>query len=83
MKKTSKSLPSLPVPTESEEQQLVFEWAQVARIGYPELELLFHIPNEGKRAPKTGARLKREGLKKRGSRYLFACKGGKVQCVIH
>ena len=30
----------------------------------PELNLLYHIPNEGKRSVKTGARLKAEGLKK-------------------
>ena len=30
----------------------------------PELNLLYHIPNEGKRSVKTGARMKAEGLKK-------------------
>jgi len=29
----------------------------------PELGLIYHIPNEGKRSPQEGARLKREGLK--------------------
>lgn len=61
---SKKKPPKLPVPTESEEQQLIFEWATIARLGYPELEMLFHVPNEGKRSPKTGARLKREGLKR-------------------
>lgn len=30
---------------------------------YPELKLLYHIPNEGKRSKATGARLKQLGLK--------------------
>jgi hypothetical protein len=30
---------------------------------YPELKLMYHIPNEGKRSRSTGARMKREGLK--------------------
>lgn len=39
---SKKKPPKLPVPTESEEQQLIFEWATIARLGYPELEMLFH-----------------------------------------
>ena len=49
--------------SESEEQQALLEWAGWQRGKYPELALLFHIPNEGRRTPRTGARLKREGLK--------------------
>lgn len=30
---------------------------------YPDLALMYHIPNEGKRSKATGARLKAEGLK--------------------
>lgn len=49
--------------SESQEQQALFEWASWQSGKYPELALLFHIPNEGLRNPRTGARLKREGLK--------------------
>lgn len=52
-----------PIPTESAEQQLLFQWARMQSGKYPELMLLYHIPNEGKRSHKTGARLKAEGLK--------------------
>lgn len=48
---------------ESEEQQALFQWAQLNINKYPELELLFHIPNGGKRNVREGARLKREGVK--------------------
>lgn len=54
----------LPVPTESEEQQALFDWASKLYRRYPELALLYHIPNEGKRSKATGARLKKEGMKK-------------------
>ena len=38
-------------------------WTAFARRKYPELDLLYHIPNEGKRSRSAGARLKSEGLK--------------------
>lgn len=52
-----------PVPTESNEQQTLFEWARRMEGKWPELKMLYHIPNEGKRSVRTGARLKAEGLK--------------------
>lgn len=52
-----------PIPTESAEQQLLFQWARMQSGKYQELTLLYHIPNEGKRSHKTGARMKAEGLK--------------------
>ena len=50
-------------PTESEEQQTLFRWAAMQCGKYPELALMFHIPNEGKRSWMTGGRMKAEGLK--------------------
>lgn len=50
------------IPTEDEEQQALFEWAQYRKGRFPELETLYHIPNEGKRSAQTGARLKSMGL---------------------
>lgn len=52
------------MPTESVEQQRLFEWATWAQGAHPELGMLYHIPNEGKRSRKTGARMRAEGLKK-------------------
>ena len=51
------------VPTESAEQQVLFQWARMMSGKWPELTLMYHIPNEGKRSHKTGARMKAEGLK--------------------
>jgi hypothetical protein len=53
----------LPPPTESEEQQALFTWAALQRGRYPELDLLFVIPNGGLRHKATAGRLKAEGVK--------------------
>lgn len=52
-----------PIPTESEEQRAVMEWAEAASGRWPELKLLYHVPNEGQRSMATGGRLRAEGLK--------------------
>lgn len=50
--------------TESEEQILVMQWAELMKGKYPELEALHHIPNGGKRNIVTAVRMKKEGVKK-------------------
>ncbi len=49
--------------TETGEQQAVIEWCVRAAGKYPELRLIYHIPNEGKRSVVKGAELKSIGLK--------------------
>lgn len=51
-------------PIESLEQQWLFIWAELEKITYPCLELMHHIPNEGKRSRATGRRMQAAGLKK-------------------
>lgn len=48
---------------ESQEQTFLFQWANLARCEYPELELMYHIPNGGKRNAREAAGLKRQGVK--------------------
>lgn len=50
-------------PTEAQEQAALFAWAAYASKRRPELALLFHIPNGGARSARTGASLKRQGVK--------------------
>ena len=50
------------IPTEEDEQRALFRWIAFVRAKYPELETIYHIPNEGKRSAKTGARLVTMGL---------------------
>lgn len=54
---------SIPVPTEAQEQEALFRWAHWAMCTRPELKLLYHVPNEGKRSISNGAALRRQGLK--------------------
>jgi len=56
-------MPRLPTPTESDEQIALFQWAALQTRKYPELDLLYHIPNGGHRHKTTAIRLKAEGVK--------------------
>lgn len=49
--------------SESAEQQTFFQWAAVAAGKHPELRLLYHVPNEGKRSARQGAKMRAEGLR--------------------
>ena len=49
--------------SESGEQRALFEWASWAKAQHPELELLHHIPNGGKRNKAVAGKLKAEGVK--------------------
>lgn len=46
------------------EMQTLFDWALLWENAHPELWHMYHVTNEGKRNPRTGAALKRGGLKK-------------------
>lgn len=51
------------IPSEDEEQIMVMNWAELAKGKWPELELLFHIPNGGKRGKREAARFRDMGVK--------------------
>jgi hypothetical protein len=53
----------IPPASESNEQITLFQWAVLHERKYPELKLLYHIPNGGKRYKTTAIRLKAEGVK--------------------
>lgn len=51
-------------PTEAQEQEWLFQWAQAMKVlRWPELELMFHVPNGGSRNRIEAARLKAQGVK--------------------
>lgn len=52
----------IPVPSESIEQQNFFKWAAMMSGRWPELAMLYHVPNEGKRTRATGARACRTSI---------------------
>ncbi len=63
MSGTKKANYKIPHATESVEQINLFRWAILQECKCPELMLLHHIPNGGKRDKRTAARLKLEGVK--------------------
>lgn len=54
----------LRVNRETQEQIALMMWCEFQKNVHPELDLIFHIVNEGKRSVRTGAELKRMGMKK-------------------
>ncbi len=63
--------------SESQEQQLVIQWCELMKNKYPGTQYIIHIANEGKRNPRTGARLKKEGMKKGILDLFLPCPKGK------
>ena len=53
----------IPVPTEEQEQIILFNWARLNQKKYPELKLMHHIPNGGARSKSEAARFKAAGVK--------------------
>lgn len=50
-------------PSEETEQIHLMMWCKWKAAQYPELETIYHVPNEGKRSAVTGSRLKEMGLR--------------------
>lgn len=48
---------------EASEQVKLFNWLSFMRGKYPELDLMYHIPNGGSRNVKEAANLKRQGVR--------------------
>lgn len=62
-----------PVAREGAEQRAVIEWARLQAGAYPELEMLWHTPNGGKRPGRTAAIMKLEGVKEGVPDLFLAC----------
>ena len=50
-------------PSEEQEQAAVFQWCVLMERQFPELALLFHVPNGGIRSKTEAVRFKRTGVK--------------------
>lgn len=51
------------IPTEAQEQTTLFQWAALMARKWPELRLLYAIPNGGSRNPIEARHLKDQGVK--------------------
>ncbi len=49
--------------SEEQEQIYLMNWIESAKKAYPDIEMIFHIPNGGKRNKAEAARLKASGVK--------------------
>lgn len=61
------------IATEHQEQVSLFKWARTMQGIYPQLNMLFAIPNAGKRSITTGKRFVKEGLSKGFPDIGFLC----------
>ena len=67
----------IPVPTEERECDTLIVWRDLQLGRWPELALLYHTANEGKRTPQQGARLKAMGMRPGVSDYFLpVARGG-------
>lgn len=67
------------IPTEEEEQTVVFSWAAIQESRWPELRLMHHIPNGGKRSKSEAARFRAAGVKAGVSDIFLPC----ARCGYH
>ena len=65
---------------ESVEQTNLFRWAAYEQGKYPELKLMYHIPNGGSRNRLEAANLKKQGGR---TRYLFTRCTRSISRLIH
>lgn len=63
-------------PTEEEEQTAVMHWAAMAAGRWPELRLLFHIPNGGKRSKSEAVRFRAAGVRSGVPDLFLPCSRG-------
>lgn len=48
---------------EHDEQAALFRWSEIMKRKYPELDLMYAVPNAARRSPRQGAWMKAEGMK--------------------
>lgn len=63
-------------PTEEQEQTVVMHWAAMMTGRWPELRLLFHIPNGGKRSKSEAARFRAAGVRSGVPDLFLPCSRG-------
>ena len=63
-------------PTEEQEQTVVMHWAAMAEGRWPELRMLFHIPNGGKRLKTEAARFRAAGVRSGVPDLFLPCSRG-------
>lgn len=65
-----------PAPSEHQEARALMQWVGANQKTFPELDLLFHIPNGGQRGIVAASKLKAEGTKKGIPDYMLPVSRG-------
>jgi hypothetical protein len=68
---------------ENQHQAAVIKWSLCVRGKYPELKLLYHVPNERKCSAVEGANLKRAGVKRGVPDLCLPVARGKYHGLLH
>lgn len=63
-------------PTEEQEQTVVIHWAEMMAGRWPELRMLFHVPNGGKRSKTEAARFRAAGVRSGVPDLFLPCSRG-------
>lgn len=63
MREEVEKMRNVRIDTEAGAQETLFQWVTYQQGRFPELGLLYHIPNGGKRDAQTAISLKRQGVK--------------------
>ncbi len=69
-------------PLEDVEQECLFRWIAFSVAKHPELKTVIHIPNEGKRSKREGAKLKRLGLRPGAPDIILPIANGKHNALF-
>ena len=51
------------IPREDDEQIVVIQWCEMNTANYPDCDLIYHIPNGGKRNAREAARFRQMGVR--------------------
>lgn len=68
---------------EADQQRKLFQWTTFIRAKYPEIDLMFHIPNGGSRNKLEAANLKKQGVKAGVPGFVFAGWPWKLSRSVH
>lgn len=70
---------------EADEQKKLFRWADFMKTEYPELDMMFHIPNGGSRNKLEAANLKKQGVRAGvpRARYMLTCCSWRLSRTVY
>lgn len=68
---------------EADQQRKLFQWTTFIRTKYPEIDLMFHIPNGGSRNKLEAANLKKARGKGRCTGFVFTGQPWRLSRIVY